>query len=416
MDDQNLSDYTKELRWRDDFRLFFSSAANHWRALTGGSIVATIVGLYSAIGLNLPAWAAFLLALPMAIIFACFLAFRDQRRSALVADQKLKDLEDRIRPKLECTFDLWDQRCRVSTTLHNVNFIYFRMLCEGQGIESIKKCQGQIIRIQKDGVGVMENQILRLKFYGNVTETEVRAGVPAILDILSVDEGNVVCVESVDRPKSIDFDTLVKEHGEYIFTIVVTSQDNVPITKHIRFVWNGHWQSALMAMVGVAPPKPRLITDCGPGVCGCRPSAQWGTGTVLFLRIAVRCCGESPITNCKGAITSIKRDGNILWGGDSAILTFAPGQDSDSHSKTIHPLKEEYLDVLALHYTNEIKVGTFDREWRFQPPLAEIFGASGDYLISVSITSDNAPTELITLLFKWTGITETSCLTQIDPH
>src|SRR6266496_1382445 len=98
------------------------------------------------------------------------------------------------------------------------------------------------------------------------------------------------------------------------------------------------------------------------------------------------------------------------WEGDNAKLTFAPGENPDALSKTIHERMPEFLDVLIVTSRNEIFAGTKGRGWPYIPPLHEIFSEAGEYLLSVSITGPGIATAAPQLRFTWTKNWETSRL------
>ena len=84
-------------------------------------------------------------------------------------------------------------------------------------------------------------------------------------------------------------------------------------------------------------------------------------------------------------------------------------------SKTIHVGKTEYIDVIAIDFTGRIYPGTKPpREWFFLPRMIDIFRDHGEYFLTVKITGESIPTEVVRLRFVWSGNYETSILEKID--
>jgi len=156
--------------------------------------------------------------------------------------------------------------------------------------------------------------------------------------------------------------------------------------------------------------KPHLHLACGPEISGSVVPNQWQGGSNRFHRIAVTSGSKRPITGCPGRLIAIRGspgtgDG---WRGDTAVLTFAPGEHADAESKTIHPDVTVYLDVLMLFFgpaDNYLGLypGARDRQWRFKPSFAEIFRLAGEYLLTIQIVADDMPTLTRELKLTWRG-------------
>lgn len=226
-----------------------------------------------------------------------------------------------------------------------------------------------------------------------------------------------------------------KETRDRIIEWVVVIAGGVTLISPIWLAWLAHmelrntWHFALYGfaiLIGTAfwhsflqyddlaeKQRPKIRTSCGRDIVGSRPLNEWGSGLVCFLRIAVESESQIPLKNCRATLIEIGKDDKIRWGGDSAVLTFAPGEDSDSQCKTIYPKKPEYVDVLAVHHTGEIRPGTKDRKWLFLPRLDQIFDERGDYTLTVHIAGDSIPPELVRLKFEWRGHIGDSSLEQV---
>jgi hypothetical protein len=160
--------------------------------------------------------------------------------------------------------------------------------------------------------------------------------------------------------------------------------------------------------------RPKLKMTCDPNYPGCSqrsPRVQW-------LRIAVNTDGVNSVEECIGHIFNIKKNGTYIWTGDSAAVTFAPGDEPDATCKTIYAGKTEFLDIFGITYEgNELFVATKRRDWRFDPDLRRIFAERGEYFLSVTIAGksmgQSMPTIQTELKFDWTGNWATSTLSKV---
>jgi hypothetical protein len=157
--------------------------------------------------------------------------------------------------------------------------------------------------------------------------------------------------------------------------------------------------------------KPKLKMICHPNHPGCfqqSPRVQWS-------RVAVNCDGVSFVEGCRGYISNIRKDGDYRWTGDSATVTFAPGDQEDATNKTINSGKTEFLDIFGVTYEGNILfVATKERNWQFAPDLRKIFAEAGDYFLDVTISNKSGcPTIQAELKFTWTGNWASSQLRQL---
>jgi len=166
--------------------------------------------------------------------------------------------------------------------------------------------------------------------------------------------------------------------------------------------------------------KSKLKIACSPEIDGCIKTANWGSGLNTVYRIVVESTGVEPIPNCQGQLRSITKEGEAKprWSGDTAILTFAPGENSDALAKTIHHNTPVHLDVVFIENlprevyqsgpSTRLLPGTKTRQWLFNPPFHQIFSEYGNYILGVKIIAPSFPTLDASLRFKWTGAHESS--------
>lgn len=191
------------------------------------------------------------------------------------------------------------------------------------------------------------------------------------------------------------------------------------------------WSPAILFVLGVAAwlynqrdrtrtstSDKKLTIRCDANVEGCVTTGMWrgpaGAGMpVRFLRVAVA-TDSACVTGCKGFLTRIDSAGQKRWGGESAQLTFAPGEDEDALSKTIYTKVPAFLDVLAITSDGDIHVCTKGRQWLYLPRLHEIFSEVGDYVLTVVLTGDGISSQTSFLRFNWTKNWQISFLTLLE--
>lgn len=168
---------------------------------------------------------------------------------------------------------------------------------------------------------------------------------------------------------------------------------------------------------------PKLRVSCGPLIDGCVKANQWNGGSNLFYRAVVESIGRSPIQNCRASLVRIEKVGIPVprWSGESAVLTFAPGERDDAEAKTIHANKPEYLDIIEFIFGNllnflGLKPGTKDRQWVWMPRLETIFDTHGEYILTIQFIADGMP-EAHTEKFRfiYTGDFKTTEMHLITP-
>jgi hypothetical protein len=169
--------------------------------------------------------------------------------------------------------------------------------------------------------------------------------------------------------------------------------------------------------------RPKIKIECGRDVVGCHTNPtvlpiiggrgeRLGQKVVRFFRAAVSSDFPGIITGCCGKIIAIERDGNLLWGGDTQVLTFAPGNATDALAKVIHE-SHEFLDILLISNEGEISMATPGYFWRFEP-LNRIFSDVDDYILTIVIVGNGVGEVRARLRFHWTRNWTTSEISLAD--
>src|SRR5437867_3207637 len=89
-----MDEYAKESLFREDVRAFVISSKEHWKGIVGGSLVFIALGAFASAGFEIPKTISGIAAFCLALSFACFLAFRSERRALKVAMTELDELKN----------------------------------------------------------------------------------------------------------------------------------------------------------------------------------------------------------------------------------------------------------------------------------------------------------------------------------
>jgi hypothetical protein len=152
---------------------------------------------------------------------------------------------------------------------------------------------------------------------------------------------------------------------------------------------------------------PRFAIKCD---ATCWSFNNWAVGSVKFLHAFVS-VDRGSVPDCKLLLTDVSKSGKVLWDKGTVQLTFDGHNPGDPLPKTLHHGVSYRIDVLAIvARTDELYVCNDKRDWQHWPDLRRIFTEAGDYILTLKVVGDGAPTETAKLLFNWTGKHKTSFL------
>jgi hypothetical protein len=158
--------------------------------------------------------------------------------------------------------------------------------------------------------------------------------------------------------------------------------------------------------------KPKFRLSCGKDIIGCNvPSLN---GSMQFFRLCVEAQGQNEIKNCRGHLIKIEKDGNVVFGHDSLILTFARAEDPDTLAKTLHPNIPEFLDVLCtVNVVHTVCTADKNRTPALDQNRDYVFSLTGDYILTVAVSGDGVPPATAKLKFTWKGQWMTASIEKI---
>jgi predicted transcriptional regulator len=145
---------------------------------------------------------------------------------------------------------------------------------------------------------------------------------------------------------------------------------------------------------------PKFILSCNSKISGCVKFND--NRSMKFFRLCVQTECATEIRNCVGHLTKIEKDGKVVFEDDSLDLPFAFADQPDSLAKTIFPNNPYYLDVLAFEFKFfkmwfAVKGGRLATD-KFGN---DIFEEKGEYILSVSVSGSDVPTQQVKLRFNW---------------
>jgi len=170
------------------------------------------------------------------------------------------DLEERLRPKLACTFDMGDGDCvQTSTRAARAGgassgagrLTSFRLKVAADRIGSVEGCRARLVSIRRDREVVLEGERLVLPFVptnaSDAVGKRIDAKVPELLEFLQISERNTVDVPTVVRPNATSLRSLLLQPGDYTFVIIISSPESAATATPVLH-WTGDWKTAAVTL------------------------------------------------------------------------------------------------------------------------------------------------------------------------
>jgi uncharacterized membrane protein len=204
---------------------FLTSSRDHWKELIGGSFVAILIGVALTMGFNIPRFIAGLIAFCLAVLLACFLAFRDQYRKA-------EQLEELVKSRIGVTCGR-----KVEKSILTANaFTFFRARLDLIGIQPVRNITAAITDIRKDGNQLHLNEAPRLMLHpGYSSLAELREGIPEFVDVLKVEPDGRLALALIGHYPAVDTYSCSESGYTYELDISITGSTR---TRKCTFVFN----------------------------------------------------------------------------------------------------------------------------------------------------------------------------------
>jgi len=161
--------------------------------------------------------------------------------------------------------------------------------------------------------------------------------------------------------------------------------------------------------------KARFSLACGMTIPGCREFSRDANLTYLRLRVE-NASEQQGIDGCTCNLVEVLKNGRQISFGGSRILPFAPSHSLDAGGKLLLPKVPNFIDVIAIHSNSFGGQDVQIPEVGGRPVMVRdegminIFDGKGEYVLKVLVSGHGVTTRDATLVFNWTGSSETSTL------
>jgi hypothetical protein len=226
-----------------------------WDFLAAMSGVASVP--FAALAVFSDADSARTIWLVMAAVMLMFAGYRVWA----VERKRVIELEERIRPKIKCSFSKTIPGCVIPKSrffgrdgygnTHELPLITLLRICvEADCVGSVSECNGKLISIRRGWTTIFKGDNLSLTFAPadreNPQSKEIRDQTPEYLDLLAITHENkiMIATQNFVVPTWVDLATMFSEHGEYIFEVVVSSPQTKAVKVNILMRWAGDFQTA----------------------------------------------------------------------------------------------------------------------------------------------------------------------------
>jgi hypothetical protein len=211
-----------QISWSQAWPAFVKSSKEHWKKLIGESAVALILGVLAAVGFNVPPLIAGVLALGLAVVAACWLAFKDQYGKVIALEERLKS-----RITASCSDD---EQCKLAGSPKNLP--HFRARIHLSGDKIAERVTATVVGIREDGQKLPVEEPVKLRWHSAGLELPLlRPETEELLDLFRIDpEGlsisvvqdtrfNRFCCKTAGRQYEIDVEiasTLTPSRFTYV--------------------------------------------------------------------------------------------------------------------------------------------------------------------------------------------------------
>jgi len=180
---------------------------------------------------------------------------------ARIRSEFAADLQERLRPKLACTFDMVDGDCVQTSTraarptagtgTSAGRLTSFRLKVAADRIGSVEGCRARLVSVRRDHEVVLEGERLVLPFIptnaSDAVGKRIDAGVPELLEFLQISDRNTVDVPTVVRPNATNLRSLLLQPGDYTFVIIISSPESAATATPV-LRWTGDWKTASVTL------------------------------------------------------------------------------------------------------------------------------------------------------------------------
>jgi hypothetical protein len=163
------------------------------------------------------------------------------------------------------------------------------------------------------------------------------------------------------------------------------------------------YDSSSRTISGYAPENPGTLLPT-MGVMH-----SFGGPQVTYYRRKVECDGIDSVSNCRGRLETITKNGVAVdW--EPSLLPFVSAQSADSLVKKIHEKSPELLDFMFISDSNKAQLTPPNFQGSSSVDWQNLLSNPAIYTMRINILSDT-PTVACDVVFNWTGDRTTSEIT-----
>lgn len=235
----------------DVFKKFALELLEQWKVWLLSSLPMAVIAVALLLRpdiapLPLPAW--FGLIFGVALLVAVFRVYRENHFKLLAAEEKM-------RPKIICTFGEQVPGCIVPTLAGSNRAKWIKLKIEADSIGIVRECCATLIALNYNNETIFDNESLYLSIAPservNPEFKDIRDRVPEYADLLGVIDTNDVFITTPGfvMPRSIrNPEALFRLHGHYTLKVVVSSPDTKSVVCYPRMTWRGDWKTVRFEM------------------------------------------------------------------------------------------------------------------------------------------------------------------------
>jgi hypothetical protein len=214
--------------------------------------VAILIGVALTLGLNIPRPVACSIAFGLAVLLACFLAFRDQYLKVQQFEARMKS---RIRVSCGRSVD--------KSVIPAGGEWWYRARLDLEGCTAVPDIEASIIELWEDKERVPLSEYLTLTMYPGMkfphdpNMKTLNEGRPEFVDIIRVANGTASFPLKL-YPRAVDNNALLKPKHTYRIIVAIFSTCNRTDECTFEFEWTGDPVTSDIKLMSVTPPRELL--------------------------------------------------------------------------------------------------------------------------------------------------------------
>lgn len=160
----------------------------------------------------------------------------------LEAKRLVVSLNQRLAPKLKCSFHSNDPLCRRPVTLQSGPGTYYRLKVNCLADLAVQHCSAVLLDIFRDKIPIVNGETPRLAFALSTDpfDKTVFPETPALVDFMALTSTNEahLALPTQDGAGSIDWSKVFDSPGNYTIRVAINAPDTPPAIIKLLFRWS----------------------------------------------------------------------------------------------------------------------------------------------------------------------------------